>query len=440
MKNGECPNCSSPFIKDTAEHLHIDQNRALKSGDFLTFICSANCGYEEGRPDEEAYPRIIAERRDSLLLLYPNDQGRVYKKTENTLYPAMHVEAILRFGGWDEYNGEHTAVWVDAHAEKAEEPKSLFAFAASELLQDSFLCWFVQWAGLNGEAADKALHKTAQLFLERIFRKHGEVLPEIKSLKVIQQFKELDILILVNEHAAVLIEGKTCSSNYSDQLVRYLEAVKQEYPNRKPLPIFYQSASQSHYRSYEGAGYRPFIREEMMNVMNEGKSLGVQNDVFLDYLKRLEALEAGYQSYRWLPVSGWTSASWQGFYRLLQSELGRGDWGYVANGSGGFQGFWWTKDPSHACYFQIEQSRLCIKLAEPDPLRQREARMKAFTRLIQEDDIKELFFQKPVRYQNGKIMTIMVKTDYLQMKEDGGLDIQNTVRLLKEIDKKITLF
>jgi hypothetical protein len=394
-------------------------------------------GYAKQTADRTAYPQVIADRGDALLLLYSHDQGRVYIKNENKLYAAMHYEAILKSGYWNEYRGENVAAWIDAYAEKADEPKSLFQFATSELLQDAFLCWFAQWAAPYGKTADEFLHKCALLFLERIFKKHGEVLPEVRSIGMIQQLQGLDVLLLVNDHAAVLIEEKTNTSDHSDQLACYLKAVQKAYPHRKPLPIYYKPASQSHYRSCEKAGYAPFLREDMIDVLNEGKRAGITNHIFLDYLKRLEEIEAGYQSYRWLPVSAWTSSSWQGFYRLLQRELQNGNWSYVANMAGGFEGFWWAKNRNHACYFQLEQSRLCIKLAEPDPLRQREARMKTFARLLEQPAVKDLSFEKPGRPQNGKTMTIMVKNDYLQTNEDGTVNVEATIHLLKEVEEKI---
>ncbi|OES43885.1 hypothetical protein [Domibacillus iocasae] len=68
-------------------------------------------------PDGEVDPQIIADRGDALLL-YPNDQGRVYIKAGNVLYPAMHYEAILKFGYWEEYRGENNAMMIDRYEEK----------------------------------------------------------------------------------------------------------------------------------------------------------------------------------------------------------------------------------------------------------------------------------------------------------------------------------
>ncbi|MCI2253392.1 PD-(D/E)XK nuclease family protein [Domibacillus sp. PGB-M46] len=396
------------------------------------------CG--EQTEDRTAYPQVIADRGDALLLLYSHDQGRVYIKNENKLYAAMYYKAILKSGCWNEYRGENVAAWINAYAEKVDEPKSLFQFAASELSQDAFLCWFAQWAAPYGKTADEVLHKCALLFLGRMFKKHGEALPEVKSIGIIQQFQGMDVLLLVNDHAAVLIEDKMNTGDHSDQLTRYLEAVQKTYPHRKPLPIYYKPAGQSHDRPCDKAGYAPFLREDMIDVLNEGKRAGITNHIFLDYLKWLEEIEAGYQSYRWLPVSAWTPSSWQGFYRLLQRKLQNGNWSYVANMAGGFEGFWWAKSSKHACYFQLEQSRLCIKLAEPDPLRQREARMKTFARLLEQPAVKDLAFEKPGRPQNGKTMTIMVKNDYLQTNEDGTINVEATIHLLKEVEEKVAFF
>ncbi|MCP3761705.1 PD-(D/E)XK nuclease family protein [Domibacillus sp. A3M-37] len=249
----------------------------------------------------------------------------------------------------------------------------------------------------------------------------------------------MDILILLNGNTAILIEDKTYTKDHSDQLIRYRKVVEKDYPNHLQLPIYYKSGSQSHYRSCKIAGYQPFLREGMIDIMNEGKSMGVRNHIFLDYLKRLEQIEAGYQSYRWLPIDAWTSLSWQGFYRLLQKELKNGGWGYVANARGGFQGFWWSKKPENVCYFQLEEKRLCIKIVERDKLQQRDSRLKASAHLLKQPSIEALSFQKPARSKNGQTMTVMVKSDYVQLNQDGILDVQATVEMLKEIEKHVDL-
>lgn len=55
-------------------------------------------------------------------------------------------------------------------------------------------------------------------------------------------------------------------------------------------------------------------REKMSGLrgktMKQGKDMRSKNDIFHDYLKRLERIEASDQSYQWPPIRRWTSSSW----------------------------------------------------------------------------------------------------------------------------------
>lgn len=171
----------------------------------------------------------------------------------------------------------------------------------------------------------------------------------------------MDILILLNGNTVILIEDKTYTKDHSDQLIRYRKVVEKDYPNHLQLPIYYKSGSQSHYRSCKIAGYQPFLREDMIDIMNEGKSMGVRNHIFLDYLKRIEQIEAGYQLYRWLPIDAWTSLSWQGFYRLLQKELKNGGWDTSQMQGVDFKGFSGQKNQKTCAIFNWKRSASALK-------------------------------------------------------------------------------
>lgn len=91
------------------------------------------------------------------------------------------------------------------------------------------------------------------------------------------------------------------------------------------------------------------------------------------------------------------------------------------------------------CYFQLEEKRLCIKIVERDKLQQRDSRLKASAHLLKQPSIEALSFQKPAQSKNGQTMTVMVKSDYMQLNQDGILDVQATVEMLKEIEKHVDL-
>ena len=102
---------------------------------------------------------------------------------------------------------------------------NIFNYATSELSQDAFICWLINW--INHKSDDKYLYQSAKLFLDRIFEKSGKATPsEYNSVIIKQQFERIDILLVINDFFVVIIEDKVDTKNHSGQLSRYVQAVE----------------------------------------------------------------------------------------------------------------------------------------------------------------------------------------------------------------------
>ncbi|HSE59120.1 MAG TPA: hypothetical protein VLA99_10505, partial [Nitrospiraceae bacterium] len=96
---------------------------------------------------------------------------------------------------------------------------NLFQFASSELSQDAMLCWLATWGDPASEVHDKSLHHLGRAFLQALFAKHGRQIPTtIKSIEIRRQYKNIDVLLVINGTIAVCIEDKVGSVEHSDQL------------------------------------------------------------------------------------------------------------------------------------------------------------------------------------------------------------------------------
>ena len=102
---------------------------------------------------------------------------------------------------------------------------NIFNFATSELSQDAFLCWCLNWQNDNSNIKLKEMSK------KLVFEMTG--ISKIESLKIYNQFSrdvfvnennlsvKIDILIIVNNETAVIIEDKTYTSEHDNQIERY---------------------------------------------------------------------------------------------------------------------------------------------------------------------------------------------------------------------------
>src|SRR5262249_18331433 len=107
---------------------------------------------------------------------------------------------------------------------------NLFDFATSELSQDAFICWLASWADPSCRELNGPLHQTATAFLDRLLEVgRRPKVGEYRSIEIRQQWKGIDVLLVVNGDTAIVIEDKTDTKDHSDQLRRYKKAVARDF-------------------------------------------------------------------------------------------------------------------------------------------------------------------------------------------------------------------
>ena len=327
---------------------------------------------------------------------------------------------------------------------------NIFSFATSELSQDAFLCWFLSWANKKYATTDKGLHQCALAFIAMIFKKHSINPPsEIKNIEVVKQYKNIDVLCVINDKYPIIIEDKILTMHHSDQLARYYNEVTHLTDDpQKILPIYYKIGEQSNYDTVEKDKYKPFHRNEMIKILEAYKG---NNQILIDYRSHLQNISKRIESYKYLPLDTWTSCEkwkddkkynrnpWVGFYLELQSRLKTGNWKYVSNKSGGFMGFWWgSKNTINSRpYLQLEENKLCFKIKVEDKLKRKELRTKWNQTILKNNKLQpHLQLTKPDRFGSGKYMTVCVhKADYRILTKDNKIDMDSTVQLLQSAQR-----
>jgi hypothetical protein len=107
---------------------------------------------------------------------------------------------------------------------------NIFDFATSELSQDAFICWCVNWINDDSKPALKGLSV-------RLLQKFAGV-DKVESVKVCRQFSrdvtpddkkiavKIDVLLVVNRKIAVIVEDKVFSGEHDNQIQRYVEGIR----------------------------------------------------------------------------------------------------------------------------------------------------------------------------------------------------------------------
>ena len=99
---------------------------------------------------------------------------------------------------------------------------NLFSFATSELSQDAFFCWSLNWLAVK-EDTDDPYYKYGKAMLDLFL---GENKKDIyKEVIVLKQFNRIDVLVLFKDNQdnqyALIIEDKTNTSEHNEQIEKY---------------------------------------------------------------------------------------------------------------------------------------------------------------------------------------------------------------------------
>lgn len=318
---------------------------------------------------------------------------------------------------------------------------NLFSYATSELSQDAFICWLLEWASPVFKSTDEALHQCALKFVSSLFEKHKKKLPiQIEEIRVRKQDKNIDVSCVINNTYFILIEDKTGTKNHSNQLARYLEDVKSRgFEEENILTIYFKTEDQANYSDVLKQGYKLYLREDFLSTLN---TYNGTNTILVDYRGYLQSISNKVERYRTLEVSQWKEKcppAWVGFYLELQKRLGLSDkhcWDYVPNQTGGFLGFHchWQGNDFCQQYLQLEEDKLCFKIWVKNKEERRALRSKWYAIIKEKSKNYGFDIVRPNRFGFGECMTVGVFNGEYRESNNGILDIEQTVALLRKAE------
>lgn len=316
---------------------------------------------------------------------------------------------------------------------------NLFTYATSELSQDAFLCWLLEWADPRHRDLDPNLHRVARIFLDALFKEAGLEAPgPDASVEVHKQLKAADIVAEIGEHHVLVIEDKTHTANRDGQLDRYRKALGKLYEDRELVCIYLKTGDQSSYRAVRSKDWGVFTRADLLDVLGKGDS--VTHNVFIDFRAWLQKLEDEVNSYKKVPPKDWKkrAPAYRGFYLALQKELGQGAWSFVNNVGGGFYGFWWGSNSVEGgtakVYLQLQEHALNVKVHVPKKDSRRAVRGRWCGIVTEKLD----GFERPKRLGYGRWMTIATyEHDYRKVGDNEILDINATAKFLRGVTENL---
>lgn len=293
---------------------------------------------------------------------------------------------------------------------------NLFDYATGELTNDAIICWMLDWAN-----SENKIYKNLSQDLIRLFTEKEDLV--VKSVNIKRQYKNIDIIVEVNDSDLIVIEDKVNTSHHSNQLIRYTKIIEnlEEYKDYNHHFIYFKVGNECKYNGVEEAGYKRITRENILNIINRYKDL--ENNLLNDYIDYLENKELIFNKYKVENnINKWEWGTWEGYYNNLQiqKDIEELCWHYVSNQSGGFLGFFWNwndlkyikdnKEIDYKLFLQIEANpnndkekvRISFKLKCENNNYRKDIRCHVYNRLkdMQINDIQK------TKFKNGLHMTI----------------------------------
>ena len=250
---------------------------------------------------------------------------------------------------------------------------NLFNYATSELSQDAFLLWLLDWANPVYKDADEQLNAAAQEFVRFLLDKNKNDL-QIESVKCYKQKYHIDVLAVVNGQYVLIIEDKTDTKEHGKQIKKYKEALKKDknFKGLKLRCVYYKSGNESRHSIEKLSKFysepeleislKTILRKDILTLFSPYVNT-IKDAIFVDYFNHLQKIENLTNSYQTEPANKWKEEAWQGFYMELEKQLKMGNWGIDYY----HKGFRLplcpiTKDKSIQLYLYLDNSRnLCIK-------------------------------------------------------------------------------
>lgn len=329
---------------------------------------------------------------------------------------------------------------------------NLFTYATSELSQDAFICWLVEFANPEYGAVNPIMRERATAFINLIMEHwNNSRISRIKKLETHKQYKNIDVFIRIEcakeGIVNIVIEDKIHTSEHSEQIKRYRDLIADTTKGSDQIiiPVLLKTGNMV---SYDRGGKDRVVvnRRDMIEIMRPGREAGIKSDIYLDFLEHLEIWENEFQAYAKLPINSWNGSQWCGFFETIHGRISQvNSWEYVNNPTGGFWGLNWewreVEDSFSAdavrLYLQLEEEELCFKAMLGNSEAREKRKWPYHTAIIDAARASgnASIVKRPRFTARGEYTTLAYWLEYRVVRDsDNLIDLEATVQNLKQAE------
>lgn len=326
---------------------------------------------------------------------------------------------------------------------------NLFEFATKELSQDAFISWLLSWA--DKKYHEDELHELGLSLVRSLLAKFKLESIQINSIELKQQFKKIDILVLINTHLkelkskptqknayVIIIEDKVGAGLTGNQLERYFEIVKNlGMKESQILPIYLRTKDKLDTTGIVKKNYMPYMRGDLLAVLKDYQGT---NQIITDFRSYWQPIEDDTNRYQETKEVDWNNQSWIGFYKSLRDDLEQGSNSnknlFNTKSSPTYGPLFEQDKVDHQIFIKLCKRQLFFTIQVQDKNNNaliNQLRKKWLAKLVGNNIDSLGVIKKALRVGRGKVMTIGFIDNYIVL-NNGYVDIKQTLRNLRLIE------
>jgi hypothetical protein len=226
---------------------------------------------------------------------------------------------------------------------------NIFNYATSELTQDAFITWLLQWANPIYKTENEKLHELGTSFLASLLAKQNIILTEIENFDVESQFYKIDVFVrftMQGKTYGIIIEDKVHSGDHSNQLQRYKAKISALNSCEIIVGIYFKTGYQVNFNNVIENDYHHYSVKDFLTIVNQASVTKINNDILTQYHsyllekeKDFDLAHASAENYVFLPIKQWNWWSCVKFFHTHKNHF-NAKWTSVANNREPLLAFW----------------------------------------------------------------------------------------------------
>lgn len=226
---------------------------------------------------------------------------------------------------------------------------NIFNYATSELTQDAFITWLLNWANPILKTENAELHDLGTSFLQSLVAFQNINIEDISELRIRQQFHNIDVFVtfkIQNISYGIIIEDKVHTTDHSNQLEIYKKKIVDKKICDVLLLIYFKTGYQVNLSRIKENGYHYYSIKDFLKFIPQEKIAQINNDVLSQYYSYLLTKEIDYDyadnqanNYLIKPLKEWTWWTCIRFFHDYKEHF-QAKWGEVANNREALLAFW----------------------------------------------------------------------------------------------------